>query len=149
MFKILSTFFYAGYFPLIPGTFATLVGLGLVYLLRGNIFIYTLVMLGVTLLGFAIAGRAEREFHKKDCRCIVIDEIAGILLALWLLPYSKEAVVLGFILFRILDALKPYPADKLQDYPGSVGIMSDDLVAAVYTNIILQAVLRAVSFKIS
>lgn len=87
--------------------------------------------------------------NKKDASCIVIDEVCGMLLSLIFLPYNIKIVVLAFILFRILDALKPFPLDRLQRLKGGPGIMADDLVAGLYTNIILQIVLKLVSFKAS
>ncbi|MDP2938282.1 MAG: phosphatidylglycerophosphatase A, partial [Candidatus Omnitrophota bacterium] len=92
---------------------------------------------------------AEKIFNKKDAGCIVIDEVAGMLLALIFIPYDIKLVIMAFILFRILDALKPFPLDRLQNLTGSIGIMSDDIVAGFYTNIILQIVFRLVAFKTS
>jgi len=96
-----------------------------------------------------LSGRAEKIFNKKDAGCIVIDEVSGMLLSLIFIPYDIKLVILAFILFRILDALKPFPLDRLQSLNGSIGIMSDDIVAGLYTNIILQVALRLVSFKTS
>lgn len=79
----------------------------------------------------------------------MIDEVSGMLLSLIFIPYDIKLVIMAFILFRILDTLKPYPLDRLQNLAGSIGIMSDDIVAGLYTNIILQVVLRLVSFKAS
>lgn len=100
-------------------------------------------------MGFLLSGRAEKIFNKKDAGCIVIDEVSGMLLSLIFIPYDIKLVIMAFILFRILDALKPFPSDRLQNLTGSIGIMSDDIVAGLYTNIILQVVLRLVSFKAS
>jgi phosphatidylglycerophosphatase A len=147
--KIVSTFFYVGYLPFFPGTFASIVGLILFYLIKDNIFIYTLVTLLLIISGFFSAGRAEKIFKIKDANCIVIDEVLGMLLALMFIPYSIKLIIIAFVLFRILDGLKPYPAGPLQDMKGSLGIMSDDIVAGLYTNIILQLVLRLASVKIS
>ena len=90
-----------------------------------------------------MAGRAEIIFQQKDSRYIVIDEVAGIFLCMAFLPYNAVLLVAGFFIFRLLDTLKPFPAGRLQNLKGSLGIMLDDLVAALYTNIILQIVLRA------
>lgn len=147
--KILSTFFYLGYLPFIPGTFASIVGILLFYFIKENLFIYVIFTLVIVILGFLITGRAERIFAKKDASCIVIDEIAGILLSFIFIPYNIKLVIIIFILFRILDTLKPYPAIRLQNLSGSIGIMGDDLIAGIYTNIIIQIVLRLVSFNAS
>jgi len=147
--KVLSTFLYLGYLPFIPGTFASIAGILLFYLIKGNIFIYTLFTLLFILLGLLVTGEAEKIFHQKDARYIVIDEVSGMLLALIFIPYDTRLVIIAFVLFRILDAMKPYPAGKLHNLRGSIGIMGDDIVAGVYTNIILQLVLRLASFKTS
>lgn len=147
--KIVSTFFYVGYLPFIPGTFASAVGVLLFYLLKGKILTHTLSVFILIIAGFLVSGKAEKIFGKKDARFIVIDEVSGMLLSFSFLPYDIKIVMTGFILFRILDTFKPYPADRLQGLPGSAGVMSDDLVAGLYTNIILQAVLRLLSWRIS
>lgn len=87
--------------------------------------------------------------NKKDAKCIVIDEVGGMLLSLIFIPHDIKLVIIAFLLFRILDMLKPYPIDALQNLKGSAGIMSDDLVAGLYTNIILQVVLRFTSLRTS
>ena len=147
--KTLSTFFYVGYIPFMPGTAASIAGVFLYYLIKDSIFIYTSFTLLSILIGFLIAGGAERIFNKKDARCIVIDEISGMLLSLIFIPYNIGLVLIAFCLFRILDAIKPYPADRFQRYKGSIGIMSDDILAGLYTNIILQVVLRFAVCRIS
>lgn len=144
---VLSTFFYVGYLPFIPGTFGSAAGILLFYLIKCNIAFYTLFTLIMVILGFSVAGRAEKIFNKKDARCIVIDEVSGMLLSFIFLPYDIKLVIMGFILFRILDSLKPYPASQVEKLKGGIGIMSDDIIAGLYTNLILQVVLRLASFK--
>lgn len=147
--KATSTFLFAGYFPLIPGTFASFVGVLLYLLIKNNLALYIVVTIILTILGFLTSGEAEKIYKKKDPRCIVIDEVCGMLLALLFLPYSIKLVIAGFFIFRLLDVVKPYPAYGIQDLKGSMGVMSDDLVAGFYTNIVLQIVVRLASFKIS
>ncbi len=144
---VLSTFFYVGYLPFIPGTFGSIAGLCLYFIINGNAAVYIMVAALFVVLGFLVSGPAERLLRKKDARCIVIDEVAGILLALAFLPYDWRIAVIGFFLFRILDSLKPYPAGPLQSLKGSLGIMSDDIIAGIYTNLILQVVVRSAVFK--
>ena len=145
--KTLSTFFYVGYLPFIPGTFASIAAILLFYFIKDNNSIHILLTLILIALGFLITGRAEKIFNKKDARCIVIDEVSGMLLSLIFIPSDIKLVIMAFILFRILDALKPLPSDRLQNLTGSIGIMSDDIVAGLYTNIILQVALKFTSFK--
>jgi len=149
MVRILSTFFYAGYFPFMPGTFASFVAALLVFLIAGNTGLHLLLTAVFLIIGFLVSGRAEKLFGKKDARYIVIDEVAGIFISFAFIPYDIKLIICGFILFRILDALKPYPAAYLETKKGSVGVMTDDIVAGIYTNIILQFVLRLTSFKAS
>lgn len=144
-----SSFFYVGYLPLVPGTFGSLAGLILFLLVKENATNYILLTLGLTLLGFLVSGEAERTAGEKDASHIVIDEVSGMLLSLFFIPYDIKLLFLAFMLFRILDSFKPFPAGLLQKLRGSLGVMGDDIVAAIYTNIILQVVLRLASFKIS
>ena len=145
--KAISTFFFIGYLPLIPGTFGSLAGLGVFYLLSGSSRInYFLFILCIIVLGLLTSGRMEKLLKRKDPGCIVIDEVMGMLIALSFLPAEPKIVILAFIMFRILDTLKPFPAARLQNLHGAVGVMGDDLVAGVYTNIVLQAILRLHSF---
>jgi len=147
--KLISTFLYIGYLPGIPGTFASLAGLFLFYLVRGTPFLYAFLTLLFIGSGLLATTRAEKIFGEKDANCIVIDEVAGLFLCFVYLPFDLKLLIAGFLIFRILDTLKPYPADRLQDLKGGLGIMSDDLVAGFYTNIILQIVARLLSFKAS
>ena len=141
--KTISTFFFVGYLPLIPGTFGSIAGLGLFYLLLGSSWVfYFLFILCIMVLGLLTSGRMEKLLNKKDPGCIVIDEVMGMLIALSFLPPEPKIIILAFFMFRILDTLKPYPAGRLQNMHGAVGVMGDDLVAGLYANIVLQVILR-------
>lgn len=143
----ISTCFFIGYLPLIPGTFGSLAGFFMFYLVRDNPLAQAFLVTAVIALGFLTSASAERIFGRKDPGKVVIDEAAGMLLGFLFIPYSFKIMAVGFLTFRIFDTLKVYPANRLQDIKGSVGIMSDDLVAGVYTNIVLQVVLRLASFS--
>jgi phosphatidylglycerophosphatase A len=141
--RMTSTFFFVGYLPLIPGTFGSAAGVGIFCLFGGAASPgYFLFILCVFILGMLTSGKAEGLFNRKDPGCIVIDEIAGMLLALSFLPAEPKVVILAFLMFRILDTLKPFPASRLQGLHGAIGIMGDDLVAGIYANIVLQLALR-------
>ena len=101
----------------------------------------------IIVLGLLTSGRTEKLLNKKDPGCIVIDEVAGMLLALSFMPYDFKIIFLGFIIFRILDTLKPYPAGRLQYLRGSFGVMADDLIAGIYTNIVLLIILKLTNFS--
>ena len=141
--KAISTVFFIGYLPLVPGTFGSIFGVCLFYLLTGATGAsYFLFIFGIIVLGLITSGRTEKLLSKKDPGCIVIDEVAGMLIALSFMPYDFKIIFLGFLIFRILDTLKPFPAAWLQNRHGAIGVMGDDLIAGIYTNIVLLLVLR-------
>ena len=146
---LISTFFYLGYLPFIAGTFGSLAGILLFFWVKDSIFAYALVTLATLVLGFLFSGKAERALARKVPPCVVIDEVSGMLVALMFLPHQPAVMIIAFFLFRLLDTVKPYPANSLQRFKGSFGIMADDIVAAVYTNIVLQLALRLASFRAS
>jgi phosphatidylglycerophosphatase A len=135
-----------GYLPLIPGTFGSLVGVGIFLLLSR-----TAVGLVVSILAFTFAGiwagsRTEELAGQKDPGKIVVDEVAGQLIAT--LPFaffrqwSIAAVMVSFVLFRFFDIVKPYPANRFQELKGGFGIMCDDLVAGVYAAVIVSVLMK-------
>lgn len=147
--KIFATFFYVGCLPAIPGTFGSLAGIGVYLLVSRFSYIYWGTVLFFIIFGIAVSSAAEDVLGKKDAPCIVIDEVAGILISFLFLPFDIRLIVIGFLIFRILDALKPFPINRLQCLRGGWGVMSDDIIAGVYTNIILQFVLKFVSVNAS
>lgn len=147
--KTISSFFYVGYLPAIPGTFASLAAAAIIWLLKDYPVAYILVTAIIIVAGFTVSAKAEKVFGKKDAECIVIDEIAGMFLSLLFLPINIVTLFCAFVLFRGFDAAKIYPADILHKLDGASGVMGDDIVAAIYTNLILQFVLRWPSCRIS
>ncbi len=135
----ITTIFGVGYTPLCPGTAASLVALGVFFLIRNPVgyLIFSLVSIFIS---FYFSGKAEAIFGQKDCKKIVIDDFSGMLLSLVFIPYDIKYIICGFFLFRMFDMLKIPPADKLEKFNGSLGIVGDDLVAGIYANLILQAV---------
>ena len=141
---LLATGCYAGYIPIASGTFGTLVGIPLCYflsrlgLLEGMLFI-------VVFAGSAvwISGEAESVFKKKDSGLIVIDEMAGFLVTLFLIPWTAKSVVSGFFLFRLMDIAKPFPIRRLEaKLPGGWGVVGDDVLAGIYANVALRVIMR-------
>jgi phosphatidylglycerophosphatase A len=88
------------------------------------------------------SSEAERVYKRKDAQMIVIDEACGMMLSMFLVPYSLWVMILGFVLFRTFDILKPPPARNIENFSGAFGVMFDDVIAAMYTNFILQIVTR-------
>lgn len=130
----------AGRSPIAPGTAGAAIGLAASAILTttaGPPAALTGALL-VTALGFFSAGAAARTIGEPDPGRVVIDEVAGQMIALLFLPPTVPVWIAAFLLFRILDIVKPFPARRLEDLPGSSGIMTDDLVAGLYANGILQ-----------
>jgi phosphatidylglycerophosphatase A len=135
-----------GYLPFAPGTFGSLVGVWIFIVLSriwaGGVLIAIVfaAIVASTFAGIWAGSRTEELLGRKDPGKVVIDEVAGQLIALFPLTlfahWSTTAVIVSFILFRFFDIVKPYPADKLQMLEGGVGIMCDDLVAGVYAAVI-------------
>lgn len=124
-----------GSFPVAPGTAGALVGVALFALTRlAGPAAPVLVWLAVTGIGLWSAGAAERALGCRDPGSVVIDEIAGQLLALLLLPPTARNLLLGFVAFRLFDVAKPFPLRRLERLPGASGIMADDLMAGLYAN---------------
>lgn len=140
--KLITSFFYLGHSSFMPGTIGSLGGLMVYFLVMNNDILYAFTILFLFVLGVIFAGEAEKIYKHKDANMIVIDEACGMLLALFFVPISLFSVVLGFFLFRIFDILKPPPAKRMEKLTGSLGIMFDDIVAAIYTNLILQIIFR-------
>ena len=140
--KTAGTFFGVGYFPVAPGTAATAVGIGLAYLLKDNFGFYIGATLVLFLVGIIAADLIEKKLNTKDPGIIVIDEVVGIMISLAALPFSWPVAICGFFLFRAFDMFKIYPINKLEQLPGGFGVMLDDCLAGVYTNIILIIALK-------
>jgi len=142
MVKMLSTWFYVGNLPVAPGTAASAVGAAIAIILSQNIILYICVSLIVILLGFMVSGKMEKALGQKDPGCIVIDEVAGIMLAFFLLPMTPVVIIVAFFLFRAFDMFKIYPVNKFEQLEGSTGVMMDDIIAGIYTNIVMQFAVR-------
>jgi phosphatidylglycerophosphatase A len=140
---MIATGCYSGYLPIAPGTWGSLVGLLLVFLLHNlSLPVYLALVAGLFVLGSFAAGEAEKILDTRDPGAVVIDEIVGMLIAMAAVPLTPLTMVLGFILFRIFDILKPFPVNFFdQRFHGGLGIMLDDLMAGIYSLIVLQLIL--------
>lgn len=137
----LATAFGAGYAPVAPGTFGSAVGLVLWWLLPRSTVVQFAAILIVFALGSWSGSVAERHFKRTDPGHVVLDEVLGMQITLFLNPVGWVGALIGFLLFRVADIVKPYPANKLEALHGGFGIMADDAMAAVYSNIALRLVL--------
>ena len=136
----LATGFYIGKIPLAPGTFGSLIGLPLCFLLAEiKLSAAIIAVLLIIAVAIWISNVAERTLELKDPGCIVIDEIAGMVVTLIGLPFNLTTATIGFILFRILDILKPFPIRILDKrLPGGLGIVADDVVAGIFANVLIR-----------
>ena len=135
----IATVGYIGYAPVAPGTFGSAAGLALFVLLRaiGLPWLEPLVIVAIFAAGAWAGNVAERYFGGIDPGPVVIDEVLGMLITLMFVPVSWVGALLGFLVFRILDIVKPWPARQMESLHGGVGVMADDAMAAVYGNIIM------------
>lgn len=136
---LVATLGGVGHAPFAPGTVAsglTALALGLVPAARPAVVVF---LIAVIVVGTWAAQEAERSLGGKDPGAIVIDEVAGMTLSVIALPLTPAVLIAGFVLFRVLDVVKPYPANALQRLPGGVGVMIDDLVAGLYALLLLVA----------
>lgn len=138
--KVIASFFYLGYSPVAPGTMGSIGGLIVYLAVRNNPFLYAGAVIIIFMLGMASCGAAEDVFRRKDAGRIVIDEACGMMVSLAFLPFNIWIVIGAFLLFRFFDILKVPPMKSIESLSGSYGVMLDDIVAAVYTNIILQII---------
>ncbi len=142
--RLAATFFYVGYLPLAPGSMASVLGMFIAVALYGQTMLYIVVASVITIIGFLASGKLEKTLGKKDPSCIVIDEVAGVMIAFFMLPLTPAVLWITFFLFRAFDMFKIYPAGKFEKLPGSIGIMADDIVAGLYANIIMHLALLSV-----
>ncbi len=133
----IATGVYVGYLPPAPGTLGSLLGLLLLWPLKpGTVqVLVTLFLIGV---GIVVADQAARVIGGQDPPAIVIDEIAGIAVATLLLPPQVQERVVAFVIFRVFDVIKPFPARQAERLPGGFGIVGDDLIAGLYTNLLVR-----------
>ncbi len=128
-----------GFLPKAPGTWGSLLAVFIFLgLARLSFLSQVLVVVGISIIGVYSAGKIAKETGEKDPKLVVIDEIAGQLLALVGFPPKPLVLLTGFLIFRLLDIIKPPPIQYLERLPGGLGIMADDLLAGLVTNLILQ-----------
>ncbi|OGS21391.1 MAG: hypothetical protein A2252_05415 [Elusimicrobia bacterium RIFOXYA2_FULL_39_19] len=139
----LATGFYSGLLPKAPGTFGTIVASLLwLFIMPQNFIIYVIVCLVVVIAGVFISAKADDYYETEDNQKIVIDEFAGYWITMMFIPKSFVFMAAGFVLFRFFDVVKPLYIRKIQCLNDGWGIMADDILAGIYSNIILQFALN-------
>jgi len=139
--KLFATFFFVGYLPKAPGTWASAVTAVILYFFwPPQWYIQFPLIFAIYLFGVWAAGHAEQYFG-HDARKIVIDEVAGQMTALFMAPHFVFAYILGFLFFRIFDIVKPPPARQWESLRGGFGVVADDMAAGFYAAIVLNLLL--------
>jgi phosphatidylglycerophosphatase A len=142
-----ASVFYIGLIPGAPGTYASLAA-SLVFSLicylsnwiRPELHVSAIGL--ISIVGVLSAEEVSRDEGIEDPSIVVIDEVAGQLVAFLFLPANVFNLIFGFVAFRVFDIWKPFPIRRLEAFRGGVGIMADDLLAGVYANLALQLISR-------
>lgn len=130
--------FGVGAMPFAPGTFGTMVGVVFYLILsKLSLLAYLLIAILLFIVGVFITDKTNRDFGTHDHPAPVWDEIVGFLFVMVALPQRWYFILAGFVLFRIFDVLKPWPIKLIERLPGGLGVMADDLAAAIYSWILL------------
>jgi phosphatidylglycerophosphatase A len=140
----IATCAHVGYAPVAPGTFGSAVGLLVYYLVRRqeSAGVELGVIAAVVVIGLWSATEAEHHFGGIDPGPVVIDEVIGMLITLALHPVNVAGAIVGFLIFRVLDVVKPWPARRLEHLPGGFGVVLDDVMAGVYGNLLIWGLVR-------
>jgi len=138
--RIVATAFGSGYAPIAPGTAGSAVGLLLFWPMATLAWPWQLLASTlVFLVGALAAGRVAVLVGLEDPGLVVIDEVVGQWVTLTALPFTPATAAIGFLLFRVMDVVKPWPARDLERVPGGWGIMADDVAAGVWAHLALRA----------
>lgn len=143
VYTFFASVFGLGFIPLAPGTLGTLLAGAVYILLPGSFlsgsswFFYGIGLILLTAVSVLLSTKAEKRLG-HDAPQIVIDEVCGYFLAVFLLPRTLMMAIYAFILFRAFDIAKPYPVNRLQKLPKGWGVVADDLMAGLYANVLLQ-----------
>lgn len=146
--KYITTGFGFGFAPIMPGTFGTLWGIPLVLCLAAlSQYLYVAALFLIMLAGIFLCTWYENFANTHDAKEVVIDEVVGYAFAMALLPVSWQMLLLAFVLFRFFDIVKPFPISWIdKKVKGGFGVMMDDVVAGVFSNIILHALWQKTNF---
>jgi phosphatidylglycerophosphatase A len=141
----IATCGYLGYVPVAPGTFGSAAGLVVLAAVRwsGSPALELAVIILLFAVGVWSANAAERHFGGVDPAPVILDEVVGMLITLAFLPVNITGAVVGFLLFRLFDVVKPWPANRLEAVHGGLGVMADDAMAGVYGNVAMRLLVVA------
>jgi len=134
---------YLGYVPIAPGTFGSAAGLAVFVAVRstGSVTVELATIVVLFAIGIWAGTVAEHHFGGVDPGPIVLDEVVGMLITLALLPVNVTGAIVGFLVFRLLDVIKPWPSGGFEKLPGGLGVMADDGMAAIYGNLVMRGLI--------
>ena len=137
-----ATVGYIGKIPFAPGTFGSVAGLAICFFLSHvSVSLGALFAIALILAAVWVSEHAERILGEKDPGCIVIDEVAGMVVTMIGLPFNALTVITGFVLFRLLDIIKPQPVRMVQEsLAGGGGVVMDDVAAGIIGNLLLRCI---------
>ena len=142
--KFIATFGGVGLFPIAPGTVGSIAGLVVLWVISFTssdsyqVILQLLFLIIFIPIGVTASSAYEKHFGKIDPKEVVVDEVVGIMITLFALPFTWINIIAGFILFRFFDIVKPFPIGKLQNIKGGWGIMADDIAAGIVSAAILR-----------
>jgi phosphatidylglycerophosphatase A len=128
-----------GYVPFAPGTFGSAVGVILWWGLGPSQVVQAIAIAAIFAAGVWSGTVCERHCARTDPGHVIIDEVVGMLITLFLVPVGWAGAFAAFLLFRLADVVKPYPANRFERLHGGLGVMADDCMAGVYANLALRA----------
>ena len=138
---LIATSLGAGYAPFAPGTVGSAAGLLLWWVLPHTVVVQSVAIVVLFVVGSWSGSVAEQHFGKTDPGQVVVDEVMGMLITLFMNPVGWKGALAAFLLFRVADVVKPFPANRLEKLPGGIGVMADDGMAAIYANLVLRGAL--------
>ena len=142
----IATCGYIGYAPVAPGTFGSAAGLLVYAAVRssGSSLVEVAAIVILFMVGVWSGTEAEHHFGNVDPAPVVLDEVVGMMITLAFLPVNWVGALVGFVVFRLFDVIKPWPAARFERLPGGLGVMADDGMAAVYGNLVMRVLMVAV-----
>jgi len=139
--KIIATVFFIGYFTFAPGTVASVFAMAILWIFTPSDTVILFIIITSLILGTVTSEKVAKESNSKDPSYVVIDEFAGYLVAVVFLPMNWQVLVAGFVLFRFFDILKPPPIRQAEKIGGGLGIMLDDFLAGIFSNLLIRVFL--------
>jgi len=137
---LIATCGYVGFAPVAPGTAGSAAGLVVFYLVQASGFPWAqaLAIAALFAAGVWAASITEKALGRTDPPAVVIDEVVGMLITLAWIPVTPLGALVGFLIFRVFDVIKPWPSRQFEALHGGLGVMADDAMAAVYGNLLLR-----------